>query len=159
MLLSYSVLLASRSDQGRSRSLHLLRAHDLIVTWNLYSRLPFATFLSNQHIWCCDHMSAVDFRTMVQQYAHEGPDVSATAVMPTRVLRPRARRTSVAIDTQRVNNHNSSAEEPKPSSTARSSKKRKASSKYAPPVSVIQSRGPHSHPHILQRSQEKESQS
>jgi mismatch-specific thymine-DNA glycosylase len=100
---------------------------------NLYPRLSSDIFLSNQHICYRDHMSAVNFRTMVQQYAHEGPDVAATAVTPTRVLRPRTRPTSVAMDTQRVKHHNSSAEGPKPPSTARSSKKRKAPSKYAPP--------------------------
>ena len=78
-------------------------------------------------------MSAGDFRTMVQQYAHEEPGVSATAVTPTRVLRPRARPSSVAIDTQRVDHRNHPTEDSKPPSTARSSKKRKAPSKYAPP--------------------------
>jgi mismatch-specific thymine-DNA glycosylase len=78
-------------------------------------------------------MSAANFKTMLQQYTHEESDVSANAVAPTRVLRPRARQTSVAKDTQRVKREDHSIEEQKPSTTARSSKKRRAPSKYAPP--------------------------
>jgi len=78
-------------------------------------------------------MPAADFKTMLQQYAHEESGASAAAVAPARVLRPRARQTAVAVDTQRVKRGDHSDEQQKPSTTARSSRKRKVPSKYAPP--------------------------
>jgi mismatch-specific thymine-DNA glycosylase len=91
------------------------------------------TFLSIKYHRRRNYMSAANFKTMLQQYAHEESDVSTAAVAPTRVLRPRARQTSVTIDTQRVKRDDHSVEEQKPSTTAKPSKKRRAPSKYAPP--------------------------
>jgi mismatch-specific thymine-DNA glycosylase len=134
MLLSCSVSLGSRSAWSVQHSLGVGAFSeidsDLIITWDLYSNTLIGTLSFHQHYCCRDHMSAANFKTMLQQYAHEEPDVSASDVAPTRVLRPRIRRTSVTDDSQRVDHHNHPA---KPSSTARSSKKRKVPSKYAPP--------------------------
>ncbi|THX10335.1 DNA glycosylase [Aureobasidium pullulans] len=78
-------------------------------------------------------MSEANFKTMLQQYAHKGPDVSPTKATPARVLRSRARPASVAADSQQVKNKEQNAEQSKDSSTIKPSKKRKAPSKYAPP--------------------------
>ncbi|CAD0101410.1 unnamed protein product [Aureobasidium mustum] len=82
-------------------------------------------------------MSGVHFKEMLQQYAHEGSEVSVATVAPTRVLRPRARPTSsVATDSQRGATIHSDqlAEASKSASTStKLSRKRKAPSKYAPP--------------------------
>ncbi|KAK6001920.1 hypothetical protein QM012_002410 [Aureobasidium pullulans] len=81
-------------------------------------------------------MSETRFRDMLQQYAHEGSQNSVNAIVPTRTLRTRARPTSVATDSQRGETKHSdqSAAPSKPKSTiSNPSKKRKASSKYAPP--------------------------
>jgi mismatch-specific thymine-DNA glycosylase len=134
MLLSSSALLGSRSDQD---SLGVCAFSAMVTSSShgiyTYSTTLMGTLSFHQHYCCRDHMSAADFKTMLQQYTHEESETSGAAVAPTRVLRPRARRTSVADDSQQDDHHNHPAKDPKPSSTARSFKKRKLPSKYAPP--------------------------
>ncbi|KAH0370247.1 DNA glycosylase, partial [Aureobasidium melanogenum] len=81
-------------------------------------------------------MAANNFKDMLQQYAHEGSQNSVNTVAPTRVLRPRARPTSVAKDPQpgETKDPERPAKASKPASIiTKSSKKRKTPSKYAPP--------------------------
>ncbi|CAD0108135.1 unnamed protein product [Aureobasidium uvarum] len=80
-------------------------------------------------------MSGVNFKEMLQQYAHEESSASTATVGPMRVLRPRARPTSMTTNSKEKNTRSDhSAEKPKSAPiTTKSSKKRKAPSKYAPP--------------------------
>ncbi|KAI5236264.1 DNA glycosylase [Aureobasidium subglaciale] len=80
-------------------------------------------------------MSNPNFKRMLQQYAHEGSEVSKASAAPTRVLRSRAQSASVAKAPQEVKNSKPdyTAEPPKNLSLTKPSKKRRAPSKYAPP--------------------------
>ncbi|KAG9962371.1 DNA glycosylase, partial [Aureobasidium melanogenum] len=81
-------------------------------------------------------MAKIPFKDMLQQYAHQGSKNSVKLVAPTRVLRPRARPTSVATESQldEIEHPDQVAEASKPASTITNpSRKRKTPSKYAPP--------------------------
>ncbi|KAH0015605.1 DNA glycosylase, partial [Aureobasidium melanogenum] len=81
-------------------------------------------------------MAEIPFKDMLQQYAHQGSKNSVKLVAPTRVLRPRARPTSVATESQldEIEHPDQVAEASKPASTITNpSRKRKTPSKYAPP--------------------------
>ncbi|KAG9661086.1 DNA glycosylase, partial [Aureobasidium melanogenum] len=81
-------------------------------------------------------MAGIPFKDMLQQYAHQASQNSVNTVASTRVLRPRARPTSVATDSQlgETEHPDQVAEASRPASTiTKSSKKRKTPSKYAPP--------------------------
>ncbi|KAI5201852.1 DNA glycosylase [Aureobasidium subglaciale] len=82
-------------------------------------------------------MSELNFKRMLQQYAHEGSEASTAGAGPARVLRSRAQAqlSSVATVSRQVKNGkpDQAAGPSKDLPLSRPSKKRKAPSKYAPP--------------------------
>lgn len=116
--------------------LQQLHADDFTVTCKNQPQLGLGNFLCLQLRSVVEDMAGFQFRDMLQQYAHERSQNSVTTVAPKRVLRPRARPTPVPTDPQpgETNRPDQLAEPSKPASIiTKSSRKRKASSKYAPP--------------------------